>query len=666
MKKKIFAVLLSIVVFSIFASACTGAEGGGKKSETVISVAENAVYDEGEWSNYLAEEKDICLAKDGKSDYKIVLPYSESEKLEEDAEYLRDVLRKMTGSDGFEVITDAQFYAGKYISLGNTSYSAGITADEAADDGYLIKSEGGNIYIKSSPSVAADTAIDGVINGVYGFAEDILGCMFVRDDYDYIPSAPTVYIDDIDAVSNPDFAWRRIYQYEVLQNGWSKRIKSNGTGEKSDIGNDGNKYWGTWCHSVFKFVDPEIYFASHPEYYALIDGERMCEYDGAATQLCFSNPDIYPIIEAKLAEFIAEYPEAKYWDISINDNNNYCQCEECGKSYEKYGSRAGALIEILNKLAKRFPDKYISTLAYLYTKDAPAGVVCESNVNIVIAPIQTSQLYSSKYGGNAASAQAKKMIEDWSAVCGNLFIWDYVVDFKNLLMPYPNFAVQKDNVEFYKENNVRSVFHQGSREQGDEMACLRSYVLAKQLWDTDVDVSALIGKYVAVTYGEAAGYIAEYMDIMHESVATEAVELDLYDMPRAHYDDYLSGENIERYLTLTKKALDAVSGDEAKTGFVEEIRINALYAKMYEEGWDLAGKEEAFEEFKTLVKKHGIERPYEIAPPYIDEFLSDVYPKKLTLLKLYISLCVIGGAAVVAGAAAGILLYVKKKRKITE
>ena len=114
MKKKIFAVLLSIVVFSIFASACTGAEGDGKKSETVISVAENAVYDESEWASYLAEEKDICLAKDGKSDYKIVLPYSESEKLEEDAEYLRDVLRKMTGSDGFEVITDAQFYAGKY------------------------------------------------------------------------------------------------------------------------------------------------------------------------------------------------------------------------------------------------------------------------------------------------------------------------------------------------------------------------------------------------------------------------------------------------------------------------------------------------------------------------------------------------------------------------
>ena len=158
------------------------------------------------------------------------------------------------------------------------------------------------------------------------------------------------------------------------------------------------------------------------------------------------------------------------------------------------------------------------------------------------------------------------MIEDWSAVCDNLFIWDYVVDFKNLLLPYPNFAVQKDNAEFYKENNVKSVFHQGSREMSNELACLRSYVLAKQLWDTDVDVNELLGKYVKVTYGAAAEYIAEYLDIMHESVRTEADDLDLYDRPEDHYDDYLSNENVERYLALTQSALTAAEGDELLTG----------------------------------------------------------------------------------------------------
>ena len=660
--KRLLSIILAIAVLFCVVS-CEGKTEGGKKSETVIAVSENMTYDESEWTAYLAEKKEICLAENGESDYKIVIPADKSEIFKEDAEYLRDVLCRMTGgTDTFEVITDNVFYAGKFISLGDTAYSSSVIAEGVENDGFAIKISGGNIFIKSSPYVDENTANDGVINGIYSFAEDVLGCMFVRNDYDYVPYAPTVYLAPLDIVDNPDFAWRRIYQYEVSQDDWSKRIKSNGTGEKSDIGNDGNKYWGTWCHSSFKFVDPDLYFESHPEYYAYIDGERRIEYDGQDTQLCLTNPDIYPIIEAKLEEFINEYPDAKYWDFSINDNAHYCQCDECNESYEKYGSRAGALIEILNRLAERFPDKYISTLAYLFTKDVPEGIECADNVNIVIAPIQTSQLYSSKYGENDASAQAKEMIEGWSAVCDNLFVWDYVVDFKNLLMPFPNLAVQKENVEFYKENNVKSVFHQGSREKKDEFACLRSYLLAKQLWDTDTDVNALLGKYVSVTYGDAAPYVAEYIDIMHDSVRDEATELDLYDAPQAHYGDYLSNEKIAEYMNLTEIALKATEGDAEKTTFVEEIRINVLYAKMYENSWNIMQKEEAFKEFCVLVEKHGIERPFEIAPPYMDEFIADTYPDYLNLIRLYIALCILGAVAVIT-AACVVAVVIKKRRK---
>lgn len=661
MSKKATIIILLALIFML--AACTGGDAERRRSDTVISISDNMKFDEAEWVAGLAEVKDIQLARNGESEYKIIIPEKDKESFSADAFYFSDILKRMTGSaDGFEVITDATVYDGKYISLGETGYSENIDTSDVMYDGYVIKSIDGNIYIKASAAVDKNTAVDGVVNGIYGFAEDILGCMFVRDDHDYIPYAPTIYLDPLDITDNPDFAWRRVYQYEVSQNGWSKRIRSNGTGEKSEIKNDANRYWGTWCHSSFTFVDPDIYFETHPEYFAYIKGKRRREYKGAPTQLCLTNPDIYPIIENKLAEFVSEYPDVKYWDFSINDNVYYCECEECEKSYEKYGSRAGALLEILNKLARRFPDVYISTLAYTYTKDVPAGIVCEKNVNIVIAPIQTSQLYSSKFGSNDASAEAKRMIEEWSAICDNLFVWDYVVDFKNLLMPFPNFAVQKDNVEFYKANNVRSVFHQGSREKSDEFACLRSYLLARQLWDTDTDVNALIGKYVTVTYGGAADYIAEYIDLAHESVRTEAKELDLYDAPEDHYGDYLSNENIAAYEALIAEAMAAVSGDERLTGYVEEIKLNVLYAKMFAASWNIAEKEKAFEEFKTLAVKQGVDRPYEIAPPDMNEFIEKTYPRYLSLIKLYISLCVIGGVALTGGSAAAAVIIIRRKK----
>lgn len=236
-------------------------------------------YDESEWVEYLAQEKEICLAYEGNSEYKILIPASQYESLYLDAAYLSDILRKMTGSaDGFEVVSDDTFSDGKFISLGDTVFSADIAVDLVRDDGYAVKTEGDDIYIKSSDEGGAATATNGVINGIYGFAEDILGCMFVRDDYDYIPYAPTIYIDETDIVENPDFSWRRMYQYEVSQNGWSKRIRSNGTGEATDFGNDHNNLWGTWCHSVFMYVPPELYFDSHPEYFAYVKGKRRYQY----------------------------------------------------------------------------------------------------------------------------------------------------------------------------------------------------------------------------------------------------------------------------------------------------------------------------------------------------------------------------------------------------
>lgn len=663
MAKKTFIVILLAAVL-MTAGACSVNERDAMRSSTIISVSDNMTYDEKEWVAYLAEEKEICLAKDGASEYGIVLPANEYDAFYEDAIYLADLLRKMTGSaDGFEVTDDAHLSSDAYISLGNTTFSSGISAEGVMYDGYVIKSDDGNIYIKSSPSAEGKTAVDGVINGIYGFAEDVLGCMFVRNDYDYIPFAPTIYLDELAIAETPDFSWRRMYQYEVSENNWSKRIRSNGTGGDADFGNDHNNYWGTWCHSVFMFVPPEEYFETHPEYFAYVKGKRRYEYKDSLTQLCLTNPDIYPVIEAKMLEYVTQYPDVLYWDFSINDNMYYCECDECERSYEKYGSRAGALIEILNRLARRFPDVYISTLAYTFTKDVPVGIECEKNVNIVIAPIGTSQLYSCKFGDTEESAEAKKMIEGWSAVCENLFIWDYVVDFKNLLLPYPNLAVQKDNVEFYKENNVKSVFHQGSREKKDELACIRSYLLAKQLWDTDVDVNALLGKYIKVTYGDAADYIAEYIDILHESARTEAEELDLYDKPRDHYGDYLDNEKIDRYMELTLNALDAVEGDERLTGYVEEIRINVLYAKMYENSWNISEKQAAFDEFSALVEKHGIERPYEIAPPYMDEFIEKIYPGHIALTGFYIFLCVFGGAVAISAAIAVPLVVKRRKSK---
>ncbi len=48
-------------------------------------------------------------------------------------------------------------------------------------------------------------------------------------------------------------------------------------------------------HTWERAVPPEKYFASHPEYFALINGTRLTPVTGNA-QYCLSNPDVQELI----------------------------------------------------------------------------------------------------------------------------------------------------------------------------------------------------------------------------------------------------------------------------------------------------------------------------------------------------------------------------------
>lgn len=649
--KKTHTVLSVLILFVLTVSAvalvgCNPVKNAPSSSQLDIT-SELDGFDEARQAQQMAKIKEIPFAVDGGSDYYVLMSDNLGDETVESCRFFSDVLNVMVGTaDGFEVRT-ARKTDGKFISIGDTAEAAVRNYDKSAVeyDGFMVKTdEENNFYILAKEE-------NGLSNGIFTMLEDVFGCMFVRDDFDYIPRYGDVYLDKLDIVNNPDFEWRKIFQYEVSENKWYKKLKNNGA---SDEGVEANAGWGTWCHSSFTFVDPEIYAAEHPEYFVFEDGKPM--------QLCLTNPDIYPIIETKMQELMQKEPDKKYWDFSLNDNMRYCECENCARVLEETGSMMGTMLPVLNKLARKFPDKTISTLAYFYNKKVPNGIVCEDNVNIVVAPIATGQLYTYKNGDTEKAEEAQQLISEWSKVAKSIFVWDYVVNFNHLLLPFPNFDVQKDNHDFYLANNVKAIFHQGSREHTDELACLRTYVLSRQVWDNTVDINKVIAKYLKVTYGNAAPYIAEYMDTMNAELKAKAEDLDLYDSPTSHSRDYLSDENIENYRALIGKALDAEKDNAEITERIEEIQVNVLYAKMTAAGLNVFEKREAFEEFKPLVQKLEIARHTEVGMT-MTEFIEKEYPKTLTKINLAIAAIAIVPVLIIGGITAGILIYRKKRGK---
>ena len=653
----------------LLVTALAAFSGCGKKDEREATFL---LKNQSEWSEaalreqMAAEKGGVTLLENGEVKATVVYSDGASESLIAAADFMAATLERMSGSNGIRTAVKEGGESGFSIYVGIAANSAAIDLSDVNDDGYRLEIKPEGIYIVGKTDDAAR-------NGVYDFLETHLECMYVSPENTYVPIFPTVKLALEEKTVNPTITWRKVYQYESVQNGWYERLKMNGTivkeGENSiELYNE----WGTWCHSSFEFVPPEKYFDEHPEYYAKFLGKRRYQFNVLGrtfpTHLCYTNEEVYQIAEAELIKCIEANPEVKFWDFSIMDTYfATCRCKECKKFNKEAGSEMGTLLAFLNRLADAirddYPDVYLSTLAYQRVKNPPKNMKCAPNlcINVCAFPGTQSYPYSTE-GGIKASREFAERVVEWGKICDNILVWDYVVNFTHLKLPFPNFEFQKENLEFYLENNIRFVFHQGSREPMDENAEMRTYLLSRQLWDKDVDLLALAKKYVAVVYGDAAGLVEEYMDLQNSAMIESGVDLSLYDNPKKHKNGYLAPKLTDKYLELTGKMLEvAENSDTVNVKAVEMLRVNALYAKMTDTSWDYKAKKAAFEEFKALSEKYNFTKSGEIVE--MSRFVEKDYPRTLIWIVFKYVLSVLGGIAVVALVVLGVKFGPKIVRK---
>ena len=613
-------------------------------------------------------ENKLTLAENGRTAFSLVVPDDCPKTLREAAAVFCTVFEELTGAAlPLCSETDARFLACT-IRL-DTALGTARPEPENLADGY--RTVVGDDYVSICGATPAGTR-----NGVYGFLEDKLGCMFLTPDDTFVPQQPTIRLEKTEEMTVPATQWRDVYAYETIQNKWAAKLRLNGVDVEADdasVGIELLQYegWGTWCHNCYEFLSPEDYFDTHPEYFSEVDGERVTEYMGRDAYLCLSNPEVFEIVKNALAEKIAAEPDKLYWDFSGSDNPALpgCMCAACTAADEAAGGTGmGTLLPFLNKLAEAFPDKYISTLAYLHTLKAPTGIKAAPNVVIKLCSMPGDQASSYLAGANPEAREFQQQILEWSSITDKIVVWDYVVDFENLLLPFPNFAVQANNQKFYEDNHIIGVFHQASREAGGEFAALRAYVLSKLMWEgSGLDVASCVSRYVRAYFGDAAPAVTEYMNLCAAALADADVPLGLYDGMAEHHDGYLSAENIAQYLRCIEEAKAAAAGDSVLSDRVEEVEISVLYAQLLGPETEKAVREAALARFNALCEKHGVTMVGEL------ESLEDFNAGGLqAVLKAdrgviykpyYIGFGVAGGVLAVAAVAAAVVAVVRKKRR---
>lgn len=498
------------------------------------------------------------ISENGQSGYRIIVPAGGNETEARAAEIFRDYFSRVTGA-ALDIMADITEPAEQEIVIGNGlrigQGKLGRQFRNLGTDGFVILTAGKKLYISGeSPT--------GTLNGVYTFLEDYLGCRFYSPEVMVVPAKPTVVLPKIKDRQVPVFSFREMHfpgKYDKDFREWHK-LHTHHDGQ-----------WGMWVHTFKDLVPAGRYFGTNPEYFTEINGQRVP--DG---QLCLSNPEVFEVLVRNLDEKMKEKPEAKFWSVSQNDNFLSCRCEGCQQAAERLGGESGIMIDFVNRVADRYPDKVISTLAYQYTRSAPVHVRPRENVNIMLCSIECNR--SLPLASDPTSDSFVQDVKAWSKLTDNILIWDYVVQFRNYISPFPNLRVLQPNLAFFAGHDCRMMFQQGSGRSLSEFVELRSYLIAKLLWAPNLDADEVIGDFLAGYYGGAAPFLRQYTGMLHEELARSGDRLWIYGFPYDAFGSFLRPALIREYERLFDEAEMAVADEPDYLARVRTARLPLTFA----------------------------------------------------------------------------------------
>lgn len=535
------------------------------------------------------------LVRDGKSPYVVVVGREATPVERKAAAELVDHLALVSGAR-LPVVTDEAAPADHEICVGATARAPAGGRRPAGVEAFKVHADGERLHVEGGSD-------RGTLYGVYGLLERFLGCRWLSSKVSVVPRSPDVVLKRPGFTDAPRLDYREVYYRDAWDPAYAERNRLNGHASALVDGRMQEKHrgWGTWCHTFEGHVPPARHFASHPEYYALVDGKRI---DNG--QLCLTNPAVFDLVVEDVRRRMAAEPEATSWSVSQNDCFRNCSCPSCSAIDKREGTPMGSLLEFVNRVAAVFPDKTISTLAYQYTRKPPRHLRPAGNVHIMLCGIECNR--SRPIAEDPDSVTFRDDVESWARICDRIFIWDYVIQFANLVSPFPNLRVLAPNMRFFVEHHARGMFAQGNRERGGELAELRAWLLAKLEWDPSYDVDKGIDEFLAGFYGKAAGPIRAYLDLTHDTLEENGVALRIFEGPRDARETYLTEPLLVRYRGLFDEAERAVATEPEVLLRVREARLPLMYAQVQLGYGEAKERRALLEGFREVARRTGLEK----------------------------------------------------------
>lgn len=302
----------------------------------------------------------VRIAEGGDARLSVVVLPQASPGVRETAATLAKYLGRISGGE-FQV-KEGDGRRGILLALVENHPDAELEAAVARDklggrEAYRLRSRAAGLQIIGATEAA-------VRNGAWDLLHRLGHRQFFPGDHwEIVPRKPDLAIE-VDAVEVPDYCFRRVwYGYGTWAENRPRydrwRVRNRMAGE-FDL-HTGHAYGG-----LIRAYQDE--FDEHPEYYALVDGERRVAPEA---KLCVSNPAVRRLMVEHALRFFEENPEAETVSVEPSDGGGWCECDKCAA----IGAPSDLALTLANEVSRALEEKYPKELKfaalYAYNQHGP-------------------------------------------------------------------------------------------------------------------------------------------------------------------------------------------------------------------------------------------------------------------------------------------------------
>ena len=438
------------------------------------------------------QKRDLVLGTPGNTSYQLVIPEDAGESLEQSAE----LIRKAFDASGINlpVVTEMRKNRSKPgIYLGDTEFARdhGIDLKQFKGWGYLHRVIGEDLVIAGTDR----NSRMGVVKGVCDFLHEYAGTRFLypgETGIEFLPVEEIAVPADLDQSVIP-----------VLKFNFGSAIQ--GVDFYSIANNQFPGGFRLEAHSYAKAVPPEKYFETHPEYFALLDGERR--ENGSKSQYCISDPDVRDLIVGHMLE----NADNGYEIVSLGQPDAFrpCECEACHALYGTGDDWIEKLWlfhrDIVERFSRERPDTDVLLLSYQYTTHPPKTIqTFPENAIILLTHID------------------EETFGEWnqSEVPGGYAVYIYNWGTYNLVgyLPKKSPEYLERQTRRLAGNHVTGIFKDGVGScYGLEGPAY--YVFGRMFDDTkNLDAGKILEEYYAAAFREAVDPMRNFFRLFHRDL----------------------------------------------------------------------------------------------------------------------------------------------------